>query len=120
MIPARSTFLGDVPGDAATPAQRARMAFLGTQLHALGLSIQQATQRGDTATVAKLRVIVDGLYAEQLALQKTIIQQGNAIKKQVDSGAYDSPLEQIASSLKSVGIGAVVGLAALAYLASRS
>lgn len=119
MLARRPTFLADVPADPATPAQRARMNFLGDQLHALGLSIQQAQARGDTATVTQLRAIVDKLYAEQLALQKAIIAQGNQQKAAAESGAYDSPLEKIAASFKSVGILGALGLGVVAYLALR-
>lgn len=112
--------LGDVPTDGATPAQRARMTWLASQLHALGLSIQQAQGRGDTATVTQLRALVDKLYAEQLSLQKTIIGQTNAIKKTAESGGYDSGLERFASALKSYGtVGLVLGVGILSYLALR-
>lgn len=119
MIADRVTFLGDVPLDYATAAQRARMDFLASQLHALGLSISQAQARGDTVTVTTLRATVDKLYTEQLALQKAIIAQGNTTNAAVAAGAYDTPLEQVASALKKVGIGAALGLGVLAYLAMR-
>lgn len=96
------------------------MTWLAGQLHALGLSIQQAQGRGDTATVTQLRALVDKLYAEQLSLQKTIIGQTNRIKDTAEAGGYDSGLERFASALKSYGtVGLVLGVGILSYLAMR-
>lgn len=100
--------------DAATPAQRARMAFLQDQLHAIGLARQQARARGDTATDTALGKLADKLDAERRTLEAQIISQAQGQVTRAESGLYDSPLEKLAGSIRKAAV--YGGLALGAYL----
>lgn len=58
--------LGDVAAD------RARLAFLQGQLHALALAMSQARARGDNADWASLKSNFDRLYAEAGTLNQRL------------------------------------------------
>lgn len=106
-------YAGINENDSATPAQRARMEWLTEQLHAIGLAIGQARARGDTAAVASLTAVKTRLNAERTALQNTIIKQGEQVKAAAESGAYDTPLERIAASVRKVAVWGGLGVVAL-------
>jgi len=112
-----------VPADPATPAQRARLAFLATQLHAMGLALQQAQERYDLNTVASLRNLIAKLKTEDASIRAAILRQSEAMKRAAESGAYATPLEsffeRFRSTLTGVGAIAAIGLGVLAYVASR-
>jgi Na+-translocating ferredoxin:NAD+ oxidoreductase RnfC subunit len=99
--------------DPATPAQRQRMEWLGEQLHAIGLAIQQAQARGDTAAVTTLRAMANKLNAERMALMKTINTQGAQQQQAAESGALASPLERVAASVRKYALigGLLIGAA---------
>lgn len=101
--------------DPATPAQRQRMEWLANQLHAIGLAIQQAQARGDTAAVTALRAMANKLNAERVTLQNTIIAQAKQQEQAAESGALASPLERVAASVRKYAVigGLLIGAAIL-------
>jgi hypothetical protein len=109
----RSLGFGQVKEDPATPAQRARDAFLIQQIGALAEAIRQAQARGDTAAVRAMQATKDKLYAEHLAIQKAIIAQAAAQSQAAESGALASPLERIAASVRKYALlgGLLIGAA---------
>jgi hypothetical protein len=109
-------YAAGIPDDWATPQQRERMAFLESQLHALGLARAQARARGDAATDRQLGALVTKLETERRALQAAIIAQGNKGNAAVESGAYDTPLEKIARGIRSAAIIGGLALGALVIL----
>jgi hypothetical protein len=107
---------GQIQEDAATPAQRARMNFLSEQLHAIGLARLQARDRGDTVTDAALGKLAVKLDNERRALEAQIIAQTQKQQDLANAGAFDSPLERIAATVRKAAVIGGVGLVALVLL----